>query len=115
VTQTRDEPDIFARFRARNELVRKLKEQFRDRGLDVRERDNEVVISSPGHAENGSVHFTLATGEVSHRRTLWDYLGYLPGYGSGDPDEPAADTDAIAAIFTGSDVASDPLPESAVD
>ena len=115
MTQTTGESDIFARFRARNELVRKLKEQFRDQGLDIRERDNEVVISSPGNPENGSVHFTLATGEVSHRRTLWDYLGYLPGYGSGDPDEPAVDTDAIAAIFTGSGVASDPVPESVAD
>jgi hypothetical protein len=92
-------PDIFARFRARNELVRTLKKWFGGQGLDVREYDDKVVISRPKHPENGSLHVTLATGEVSHRRVLWDYLGYLPGYGSGHPDEPGVDVSAVTAIL----------------
>ena len=115
MTRATDETDIFARFRARNELVRELKQQFGGRGLNIRERDNEVVISSLGHPEKGSVHFALASGEVSHRRVLWDYLGSLPGYGSGDPDEPGVDTDAIATIFTRPDATLDPVPESDSD
>src|SRR5579875_3238293 len=99
--------DAFALIRARNELIRAVREQLKGRGLDIREREHELVISSPGHPEKGAIHITLSTGEVSYRRTLWDYLGHLPGYGSDDPDEADEDMNAIAAKLTGRDGLSD--------
>jgi hypothetical protein len=77
-----------------------VRDRLKDSGLQTRERDTELVISNPGNPDKGSVHINFATGEASHRRTLWDYLGYLPGYGSGDPDEAGVDTDAIIATLT---------------
>lgn len=100
VTPAASDNDFFARVRARNELVRTIRERLKGQGLNIKERDSELVISSPRQPEKGSIHITFATGEVSYRRTLWDYLGYLPGYGSGDPDELGVDTDAIIATFT---------------
>jgi hypothetical protein len=100
VTQPASKTDALAAARARNQLVRRMREALHGRGLDIRERNKELVITSPGHLDKGRVHINLATGEASHSRTLWDYLGYLPGYGNGDEDQLGVDADAIAAIFT---------------
>lgn len=92
--------DNLARARARNLLVRDIRERLRGQRLDIRERDHDLVISFPGNPEKGlSVHIVLATGEVSLKRTVWDFLGHLPGYGSGDPDQLLVDTDKIAAML----------------
>jgi hypothetical protein len=104
VTQTQGETDRFARFRARNALIRTVREQLKGKGLDTRELQNdELVISCPGHPEKGRVYINLRTGEASHRRVLWDYLGYLPGYGSSDADTPRIDTDTIVTTLTGAE------------
>jgi hypothetical protein len=100
VTQAAGGTDAVTRFRARNRLIRMVRDRLKSSGLQARERDKELVISNPGNPDNGSVHINLATGEASHQRTLWEYLGYLPGYGSGDPDAPGVDTDAIIATLT---------------
>ena len=100
VPETGGSQDTIARLRARNKLIRTVREQLKGRGLDIREREHELVISSPA-PEKGSIHITLSTGEVSYRCTLWDYLGVLPGCGPEDPDEPAVDLETIAARLTG--------------
>jgi hypothetical protein len=100
VTQQASDVDAFAPVRARNDLIRMVRDRLKGQGLDIRERHKDLVISSPGHPEQGRIHVTLPSGEVSHQRTLWDYLGYLPGYGSGDTDEPGVDTDTIIATLT---------------
>jgi hypothetical protein len=101
VTQPASDVDPLAAARARNLLVRTIRHRLKGKGLDIRERDHELVITSPGHPERGGIYVTLATGEASHRRTIWNYLGYLPGHGSTDPDKPTTDTDTIAAVLTG--------------
>jgi hypothetical protein len=108
--ETGGSQDAITRTRARNTLIRTVRERLKGRGLDIREREHELVISSPGHPEKGSIHITLPTGEVSHRRTLWDYLGVLPGYAPEDPDEPAVSVDKIASTLTGPDHPGTPLP-----
>jgi len=61
-----------------------------------------AVVSHPGHSERGRVYITYATGDVSHKRTIWDYLGRLDGYGRPDPDaEPPVDTAAIITALSG--------------
>lgn len=92
---------MLAEFRARNEFARELRERLRGRGLDVRERDSELVISRPGHPEKGRYYIALGSGEVSQRVTFWDYLGYLEGRGADrDPDD-CVDLDTIIGALTG--------------
>jgi hypothetical protein len=60
------------------------------------------VISHPGHPERGRVYITLAGGEASHARTVWEYLGHVEGYGPDrEPDDgPRVDADLITKILT---------------
>jgi hypothetical protein len=101
MTHPASDVDPLAAIRARNLLVRTIRHQLKGKRLDIRERDHELVITSPGHPERGGIHITLATGEASHRRTIWNYLGYLPGHGSTDTDKPTVDTDVIITILHG--------------
>lgn len=100
MTLTAEQADALARARARNLLVREIRARLKGQGLDIRERNHALVITSPGNTEQGSIHINLATGEASLKRTLWNYLGYLPGYGNGDIDEPRFDTHTITATLT---------------
>jgi hypothetical protein len=102
LTQTADDTDSFARFRARNKLIRLVRDRLRGRGLDIRELENELVISSPGHPERGRVYVTYVSGEVSHRRTIWDYLGHLDGCCSGDREtaDSGVRMETIAGLLT---------------
>lgn len=111
MTQPVSKTEALAAVRARNGLVRKVREALHGKDLYVRERDKELVITRRGHPDKGRVYINLATGEASHCRTLWDYLGYLPGYGSGDIDQPSVDTDAIVAIFGRPGLVPGPAPE----
>jgi hypothetical protein len=100
MTQTTDETNILQAFRDRNALIRAVRTKLKGSGLEIRELTNHLVISHPGHPEYGRIYITFATGDVTHRRTLWDYLGHLDGYG---PTEPDADpcvtaTQIIAAL-----------------
>jgi hypothetical protein len=104
MTQTHSDTDPFAAIRARNLLVRKVRDQIKGNGLDIRELDKELVISFPGHPENGRLYLNLATGEVSHRRTIWDYLGNFDGHGQEiDSEEPTVDASTIIRTLTGPD------------
>ena len=92
----------FRSIRARNTLVHTVRILLKGTGLDIRELASELVISDPGHPEHGRIYITYAHAEVSHRRTTWDYLGYLDGYGSTDPDaEPGIDARTIVATLIG--------------
>jgi hypothetical protein len=96
MTRPAQEADAVAAVRARNTLIRTVRARLRGAGLDVRELASELVISHPAHPERGRIHISYASGDVSHKRTVWNYLGHLDGYGSGDPDaEPPVDTAAI--------------------
>lgn len=107
-----DDTDRFASVRARNTLVRSLREALKGRGLNIRERRKELVISVPRHPERGRVYITLASGEVSHVRTIWIYLGHLPRHATDHDldDEPQVDTNMIAAMLAGPDAAACPRP-----
>ncbi|MGH9448530.1 MAG: hypothetical protein ACRD3O_22840 [Terriglobia bacterium] len=88
--------------RDRNTLVRTVKALLRGSGLDIRELANELVISNPGHPEMGRIYVTYASGEVSLRLPLWNYLGYLEGYGGKDKEpELRVDADKIIAALGG--------------
>jgi hypothetical protein len=100
--QAASEVDTIAALRARNILIRTVRTRLRGAGLDVRELASELVISHPGHAERGRIYIRYATGDVSHKRTIWDYLGVLGGYGGTDPDaEPGVDAAAIIGALGG--------------
>lgn len=98
------EGGAFQPIRARNTLVRTVRTLLKGTGLDIRELASELVISRPGHPEHGRVYITYAHAEVTHRRITWEYLGYLDGYGSADPEaEPGIDARTISAALTGHD------------
>lgn len=102
MTQTTCDTDAFQLIRARNELVRAVRSLLKGTGLDIRELANELAISNPGHPEQGRIYVTYAKGEISHRRTVWDYLGYLDGYGDGEEKiEPGVSAEKIIATLTG--------------
>jgi hypothetical protein len=81
-----DVGDPLQAHRARNSLIRTVRDLLKGSGLDIRELANELVISHPGHPERGRIYITYASAEVSLRLPVWDYLGYLEGYGSDDHD-----------------------------
>ncbi len=102
MTQTASDTDALQPLRARNTLIRTVRTLLKGTGLDIRELANELVISHPGHPEHGRIYITYTTGDVSHRRTIWDYLGHLDGYGSTDPDtEACVNADTITAALAG--------------
>jgi hypothetical protein len=102
MTQTASDTDTLQAFRNRNKLIRTVRAKLKGSGLEIRELANALVISHPGHPEYGRIHITYAHGEVSHRRTIWDYLGCLDGNAStGADDEPGVDIDMIVNMLTG--------------
>jgi hypothetical protein len=102
VTLTEHDTDAVTLARARNRLIRAVRERLRGSGMDIRELAKELTVSSPGHPEKGRLYINLSTGEVSHRLPAWAYLGHLDGYGTDrDPDEPTVDTAKILTILTG--------------
>jgi hypothetical protein len=102
VTQPAPIPATVTRLRARNTFIRTVRTALKGKGLDIRERDRELVITYPHHPEHGRIHINLASGEASHTRTIWTYLGHVDGHcTSHDPDDtPAVDADLITAILT---------------
>lgn len=105
MTQAEGETDVLAALRARNALVRAVREGLKGTGLDVRELVKELVISNPGHPENGRIYIPYTSAEVSLRRPIWEYLGYLEGYGSDEKDpELRVDADRIIRALGGRQV-----------
>jgi hypothetical protein len=102
MTQPARDTDELRAFRDRNTLIRTVRTMLKGTGLDIRELANGLVISHPGHPERGRIYITYARGEVSHRRTIWDYLGYLDSSTSASPDaEPCVDIHTIISILNG--------------
>jgi hypothetical protein len=100
MTQTTGDAGAVQAFRARTRLIQIVRTLLKGGGLDIRELTSHLVISQPGHPNQGRIYITFASGEVSLRRCRWDYLGYLDGYGSTDPDaESALDAEKIIAIL----------------
>lgn len=77
MTQTTSETNELQPLPDRNALISAVRTMLKGSGLDIRELANQLVISRPGYPEHGRIYITYAHGEVSHRRTIWDYLGYL--------------------------------------
>lgn len=102
MTPAADDTGLVSQFRARNALIQAIRQTLKGRGLDIRERRKELVISHPGHSERGRIYITLAGAEVSHARTIWTYLGHLDGHGTNrDPDDdPCVDADLIYSTLT---------------
>jgi len=94
--------DPFEGIRARSELCARVRAELHGSGLDIRDRENALVISNPGHPDNGRIYITYATAEVSLYLPVWHYLGHLPGAPAGDdPDDgPTVDAAAIVAALT---------------
>jgi hypothetical protein len=49
-------------------------------GLQVKERENELVITNPGDPDRGQIHVDYADGYVSWERVAWTYWGTLEGF-----------------------------------
>jgi hypothetical protein len=92
------EPDPFEAVRARNRLADQVRAALSGAGLDIRDRTNALVISKPGHPDNGRIYITYATADVSLRRPIWHYLGRLQGHHR--DDDPPVDAAAIIAALT---------------
>jgi hypothetical protein len=102
MTQPPTDADTFAPTRARNQLIRTIRDRLKGHHLDIRETTQHLVISRPGHPENGRIYITYATAEASHRRTTWEYLGRLDTHHNSDPDdESPITTDTIITILDG--------------
>ena len=103
MTRPPDETTDIQHVRARTALRRKLDPLLRGYGLEMRELATALAIGNPGDPAKGRIHITYATGDVSVRRVIWDYLGVLQGYEpDDDPDrEPGVDAATVIAILTG--------------
>ncbi len=105
-------PAVLDSFRlcwAMNALHAMMREMLAGSGLEIRQLKNELVISNPDNPDKGRIYINYITGEVSWKRPVWDYLGYLKGYAQApeaDPDtEPVADAQAIIRALCGADEA----------
>jgi hypothetical protein len=109
---------MLAALRARNGLVRAVREALKGKGLDIRELADVLSISNPGHPQNGRVYISYATGDVLHKYPVWRYFGHFDGHGSdrdpGTPavgmDKPTVSVDKIVSTLTGPDYPGVPLP-----
>lgn len=101
MTQPAGDADAMTQARARNLLIRKVRDQLKGHRLEIRELARQLVISSPGHPEQGRIYLSYTTGAVSHRRTVWQYLGHFTGHSSDPtPDDPTVDLDTIITTLT---------------
>jgi hypothetical protein len=102
MTQAPGDGGAVEALRARNMLVRTVRTLLKGAGLDIRELTNHLVISCPGHPDQGRIYVGYTSGDVSLRRCTWDYLGHLDGYGDTDPEaEPPLTAEKIIATLTG--------------
>jgi hypothetical protein len=88
---------------ARGVLRQQVDALLRGSGLEIRELSNHLSISNPRDPDTGRIHISYVSGEVSWKRTTWDFLGSLQGYEpTDDPDrEPPVDADKIISTLTG--------------
>jgi hypothetical protein len=88
---------------ARGVLRQRVEALLRGSGLEIRELASSLTISNPRDPDKGRIHISYTSGEVSWKRTTWDFLGSLQGYEpDDDPDrEPAVDAATIISTLTG--------------
>jgi hypothetical protein len=105
MTQESDELTAVQLCQAQTRLRRMVGELLVGSRLEIRERNKALAISNPLNSERGRIYIRYATGEVSLRQTVWDYWGYLDGYGRAlwaDPDsEPCVNAGRIIAVLDG--------------
>jgi hypothetical protein len=107
VANTTDDFDSVRLVKSRNKLHALVREILAGRGLEIRELEKRLVISNPRNPEMGRIYINYLTGEMSWRRPVWNYCGYLKGYAAApeaDPDtEPVADAQTIIRALCGQD------------
>jgi hypothetical protein len=107
IAGTADDLDSVRLVRARNTLHALVRDMLTGRGLEIREREKALVISNPRNPDMGRIYINYLTGEMSWRRPVWTYCGYLKGYAQApeaDPDtEPPADAQTIIRTLCGDD------------
>jgi hypothetical protein len=110
VTGTTAELDSIQLCKARSKLHALVREMLAGRGLEIRELETRLVISNPRNPDMGRIYINYLTGEMSWRRPVWNYCGYLKGYATApeaDPDtEPIADAQTIIRALCGLEEAS---------
>jgi hypothetical protein len=96
--------------RARGVLRQQVDALLHGSGLQIRELAHCLAISNPVDPDKGRIHIGYSNGEVSWKRTTWDFLGALQGYEpDDDPDrEPPVDADTIISTLTGSPASGQP-------
>jgi hypothetical protein len=104
-TQAPDDLGSVQALRDRNRLLSLVREMLAGHRLDIRDRDERLVITNPQDPDRGRVYINYVTGEVSWQRPVWTYFGHLQGYAQApeaDPDtEPVADAQAILRALCG--------------
>jgi hypothetical protein len=97
--------------RARGVLSQQVRALLRGSGLEIRELVNGLAIRNPRDPDRGCIVISYTTGEVSWKRTIWEYLGPLQGHEpNDDPDrEPAVDAATIIRTLTGTPAPGRPL------
>jgi hypothetical protein len=95
---------------ARGVLRQQVEALLHGSGLEIRELSNHLSINNPRDPDKGRIHISYASGEVSWKRTTWDFLGALQGYEpTDDPDrEPSVDAETIISTLTGPQVPGTP-------
>jgi hypothetical protein len=102
MTHPPGEPTAIQACQNQTRLRRMVGDLLAGSGLEIRERDKELVISNPRHPDRGRIYITYAAGEASHARTEWTYLGHLAGHGTDRhlDDDPRVDADLITTTLT---------------
>jgi hypothetical protein len=107
IANTTDDLDSVRLVKSRNKLHALVREMLAGHGLEIRELEKRLVISNPRNPEMGRIYINYLTGEMSWRRPVWNYCGYLKGYAAApeaDPDtEPVADAQTIIRALCGQD------------
>ena len=87
---------------ARGVLRQRVEALLRGSGLEIRELASSLAIINRRDPDRGRIYISYASGEVSWKRTTWDFLGRLQGYEpDDDPDrEPSVDAATIIATLT---------------
>jgi hypothetical protein len=97
--------------RARGVLRQQVAAMLRGLGLEIRERARHLAVSNPAAPDRGQIQIGYATGEVTCKRTTYQYLGALQGYErDDDPDrEPPVDATTIIRMLTEPQAPGQPL------
>lgn len=113
ITDTADDLDSVRLVKARNTLHALVRDMLTGHRLDIRELKTNLAIGNPYNPDMGRIYINYLTGEMSWKRPVWTYCGYLKGYAAApeaDPDtEPIADAQTIVRALCGTD---DPGPAS---